>query len=123
MASNVIDNFINYLDANHQYINQVYIFFAIIYVVLVLLFDGFLPAIFSSIFTVITTFIGLWIINWLNTSNEGKYRLFGWILVGLSIISVINQLISGLIAKPKEAIEMKVQEAFISFMKYQKQDN
>lgn len=111
-SSNPVDSFINYLSKNHQYINQVYIFFAVISVVLVALFDGFFSSVFAGIFTFISTLIGLWIIGWLNTSNEGKYRLFGWILVGMSIVSVINQLFSRIMAKPKQAVEMKVKQAF-----------
>lgn len=119
-SSNPIDAFIAYLEKNHQYINQVYIFFAVISVVLVFMFDGLFPALFAGLFTTISTLIGLWIIGWLNTTSGGKYHLFGWILVGMSIASTTNQLLSYLVAKPKQVVEEKAMEAFRSFQRSQK---
>lgn len=91
-----MDSFLNILESNHMYIDQVYIFIAVIYLVLVLLFEGFGKLIITGIITLITTVIGLYIIKWLNTSNYGKYHLFGWILVVLSSISTFSYLLSKL---------------------------
>jgi ABC-type Fe3+-siderophore transport system permease subunit len=110
--SNPILTFINFLDKNHSYINEVYVFFAVISVVLVLLFEGFIPALFTGLFTIIGVFIGLLIINWLNTSNNGKFRLYGWILVGISIFNLFNQLIGYIVAGPRKVAVQKIKEKF-----------
>jgi ABC-type Fe3+-siderophore transport system permease subunit len=117
MESNPIESFIAYLEKNHQYINQVYIFFAVISVVLVFLFEGFIPAIVSGFFTFIGALIALWIINWLNTSNQGKYHLFGWILVGMSIYGSVSYIINHFTAKPVQAATEKTVQAFRNFQR------
>lgn len=115
VGGNPINDFINYLDKNHKNIDQVYIFLAVIYVVLAIIFIGFFKGLRIGLSTLITTSIGIWVIHWLNRYENGKYHLFGWILVAMSMFSVFGQITNFIFAKPRQVAEQITQEAFRSF--------